>query len=176
MPDFFPSDDITGIPRARFYAAPLDYKAITDSFEFQDGGKTFNESGVPANAPRKWEYAYTCLDPDQAVQFDDFFNAVRYSQVFYFRDKYGVVWDNVRIEDYQRTHDAHKSWCVNVFFTLVGFGSQPVIITPLDVPTGFVAISVTSTSVTLDWDTPPEDVVFGGVPVVFGGVDVIYSA
>lgn len=118
----FPNDQITGIPRARFYAAPPDFPAVTDSWEYADGGRDFNE--VSDTPPRRWEYFYTGLSPAQAFQFDEFANTVRRSVPFDFTDPYGVTWTNVFIEDYKRYHDAHKSWIVTVEFYLVGYGSE----------------------------------------------------
>src|SRR5690242_10467067 len=104
---YFPSSDITGIPKSRFYAAPPDYDQITDSWQYEDGGRDFNEVAPPANAPRRWEYGFTGLTPEQAKIFDDFYDAVRKVTPFDFRDKYGVVWSNVYVEDYSRAHEAH---------------------------------------------------------------------
>lgn len=114
---YFPSDDIVPMKRTRFYAEPPDYGVITESYEFADGGRTFNEKAD--NTVRRWQYEYSYLEPHEAVIFDAFFDAVRYSRPFKFRDKYGVVWDNVRVESYNRTHDGHKSWNSFVSFALV---------------------------------------------------------
>jgi hypothetical protein len=122
----FPSDYYTGIPRSRFYAEPPDFDKITDSWEYADGGKDFNE--VADNPPRRWEYEYilisaTNTDPASAAQFDTFYNTVRKSTPFNFLDKYGDVWNNVYVEDYSRTHQAHKPWVVFIKFKLVGYNS-----------------------------------------------------
>lgn len=125
VPLRFPDDSMLTFRRSRFYAAPPDYDSITDDFEFEDGSKTFNE--VADNAPRRWEYEYGNCTPDEVVVFDEFYNQVRKIKPFYFRDKYGVIWDNVRVERYSRQHQAHKSWTNAVAFDLVGYNSTGVL-------------------------------------------------
>jgi len=125
IPLYFPSDDFIGIRRRRFYAESPMYSKITDSIEFEDGGKTFNE--VADNAPRRWEYNYKLVntsgstDPAAVRLFDEFYDLVRLSKPFYFTDKYGTVWDNVRVESYDRDHDAHKSWKQEIKFRLIRY-------------------------------------------------------
>lgn len=119
VPLIFPSSDIVGYGRSRFYAAPQDWQKITDSYEFEDGGKTFNE--VSSVAPQRWEYEYLGKSPDEANVFDAFDAQARRANPFKFRDKYGTLWDNVRIERYERTHDKHKSWSNDVKFDLVKY-------------------------------------------------------
>lgn len=128
LPFYFPDSVMTGIPRRRFYAQPKDWEKITDDFEFEDGGMAFNE--IALDAPQRWEYQYqihhqgvgtVSKDPEQLPIFDEFWNQARRKNPFYFRDKYGVTHSNVRVESYERTHDAHKPWDMNVNFTLVKF-------------------------------------------------------
>lgn len=127
LPLYFPSDDFMNFRRRRFYAEPPMYSKITDSFEFEDGGRTFNESGD--EAPRRWEYDYNLVntsgatDPPEVRLFDEFYETVRLSQAFNFTDKYGTVWDNVRIESYDRDHDTYKPWRQTVRFKLVRYPS-----------------------------------------------------
>lgn len=161
MPTYFPSADITGIPNSRWYAAPLDYQAITENYEFEDGGKDFNEVAPAANAPRRWQVGFMCVGAThaeaktQADVYEDFFNTVRYSQPFRFTDKYGDVWDNVFVEDFKKEHDSHKSWVISVTFGLVGYGSAVVDATP---PGTISDLSATPSGLgaELDW-TPPTD-------------------
>lgn len=115
---FFPSDDYLDYRRSRFYAEPVDYDRITQSYEFEDGGRTFNESGTP---PLRWEYDYLARTPAQALVFDEFWNHARKANTFNFLDKYGTVHENVRIESYNRAHEAHKSWRNDVRFKLVKY-------------------------------------------------------
>jgi hypothetical protein len=125
LPLYFPSDDFVPYKRRRFYAEPPMYSKITDSFEFEDGGKTFNE--VADVAPRRWEYNYkfnnsaASTDPYEVRLFDEFNDAVRMSTPFNFTDKYGTVWDNVRIEGYDRDHSAHKAWSQEIKFRLIRY-------------------------------------------------------
>lgn len=126
FPLYFPSDNFIDLKRRRFYAEPPMYGKITDSFEFEDGGRTFNE--VADNAPRRWEYDYiiqnsvgTATDPGEVRLFDEFYDQIRLARSFNFTDKYGTTWDNVRIESYDRDHDKHKPWRQTVKFKLVRY-------------------------------------------------------
>jgi hypothetical protein len=126
---YFPTDQITGIPRRRFYAEPPDYDKITDRWEYEDGGKDFNE--VASNAPRRWEYEFDLLshnntDPLSVAIFDNFNAAARRANPFYFTDKYGVTHYPVFIEEYSRTHQRHLPKVQLVRFKLVGYNTQIV--------------------------------------------------
>jgi hypothetical protein len=126
---YFPNDIITGIPRTRFYAEPRDWSAVTDDWEYEDGGKDFNE--VSSNAPRRWEYHFTLIsdtstDPATVDIFENFNDAARRANPFYFTDKYGATHYPVYIEEYSRTHDAHKPWTQFVQFKLIGYNSEVV--------------------------------------------------
>lgn len=143
----FPSTQITDIPRNRFYVE-RDYEQITDSWEYEDGGKDFNEVADAAVAPRRWQYVYDGLTPEQAEQFDEFNDDVRLVTPFTFIDKYDVAWSNVFIKEYKRTHEAHKSWVVRVEFNLVGYNSQiltapTVSLTDVDLVAGDVVVTGT---------------------------------
>ncbi len=132
VPLYFPSKDLvegptrsidTGPVNNRFYEEPPDYGKVTDSWQYEDANEDFNE--VASSAPRRWEYGYkiwkggniAAADAYRAI-FDEFYNQARKANPFYFRDKYGKVWENVRIEDYDRNHSAHKSWEHDVLFRL----------------------------------------------------------
>lgn len=125
LPLYFPSDEFMNFKRRRFYAEPPMYSKITDSYEYEDGGKTFNE--VADSAPRRWEYDYVLVnttsptDPGEVNIFNEFFNEIRMARSFNFTDKYGTVWTDVRIEDYDRTHEAHKPWRQTVKFKLIKY-------------------------------------------------------
>jgi hypothetical protein len=119
LPFYFPSDDLMQFKRSRFYAQPPNWEKVTDSFEFEDGGKTFNE--VASIAPRRWEYDYLGRKPDEVIIFDEFYNQARLANPFIFRDKYGKEWTNVRVENYNRDHDAHRSWVNDTKFKLVKY-------------------------------------------------------
>ena len=121
----FPSYSITGTRPAREMELAPDWRSVTDDYEFEDGRKDFNE--VAATAPVRWEYEVICNGATAAQArsaasvYHDFFNTYRHSQPFDFTDKFGTTWSDVRIEEYERRHDAHKSWVVFVKFVLVSY-------------------------------------------------------
>jgi hypothetical protein len=119
LPFYFPSDDLLDFKRSRFYTEPPRYQDITDNYEFEDRGRTFNE--VADTPPRKWEYDYLRRTPAQTVIFDAFWDAARIVHPFIFLDKYGTEWTDVRIESYSRQHEKHMSWKNDVEFKLVRF-------------------------------------------------------
>lgn len=126
LPLYFPDASLltntTIIVPTRFREVPPEWEAITDSWRYEDGDEDFNE--VAPNAPRRWEYNAQVVGGSQAqvdayrAIFDGFNDAARRANAFYFRDKWGQVWDSVRVEDYARDHDAHKSWTHSVAFRL----------------------------------------------------------
>jgi hypothetical protein len=124
IPLFFPSSDLieegTAI-RNRFYPVPRGWDDITEEYEFEDANKTFNEHGD--DAPRRWEYRYVNVTKAQAQLFDVFQDTARRANTFYFKDPEGYIWDNVRVEEYDRNHDAHKRWVHTVDYRLVGYNS-----------------------------------------------------
>lgn len=119
VPLVFPSDDYLEFRRHRFYAEPPRYQDITDTYEFDDRGRTLNE--VADTPPRRWEYQYTGLTPEQVSVFDGFWDAARIVKPFTFRDKHGTDWSDVRIERYNRAHERHVSWQNTVEFDLVRY-------------------------------------------------------
>jgi len=125
LPFYFPSDDFMNFRRRRFYAEPPEHEKITESYEYEDGGKTFNEVGDVS--PRRWEYEYmltnntASTDPPEIKIFDEFNDQARKVNPFNFTDKYGTVWENVRIDKYERSHESHKPWRQNVKFDLVKY-------------------------------------------------------
>lgn len=140
MPTYFP-DTVTGAIVQHWDAMPFDWKQVTDDYEYQDGGKDFNE--VSSVAPRRWRIEMVIPTTSHTAtkalfdQYDTFFNDVRYSLPFIFTDKYGTAWSDVRIEDYDRHHEGHKSMIVFVNFTLVGsVDTEDVTGSLIDVPGG----------------------------------------
>ncbi len=119
----FPTPNLTGIGYARFFADVPDYKKNTVSHEYDDGGKSFNETSD--YAPRMWEVEFNCTGFNHAESksktdiFDAFYNQARFSGTFNFTDKYGETHPGVRIDDYNRSHSAHKSWSQECKFRLV---------------------------------------------------------
>jgi hypothetical protein len=116
----FPNAASTGIAYKHYDELPRDFSAVTDSYEFEDSGRTFNRR--TSNPPRVWNIEFKGhLTKTQTDQFDDFWETVGIDVPFDFVDKYGVTWANVRVKDYSRSHQAHKAWDKKVAFTLVSF-------------------------------------------------------
>jgi len=151
----FPSFTFTGIRPAREQESAPDWDKITDSYEFEDGGKTFNE--VASVAPIRWEYevvlpaASAAAAKAAASVYHNFNNTVRRSTPFNFTDKFGAVWTNVYIESYSRTHDAHKSWIVSVKFGLISFLGTTLDTTPPTVPSGLATTTISDTEISLTY-------------------------
>jgi hypothetical protein len=115
----FPNNTISGHRYRHYKAEPRDFGGVTDSWEYEDGGKDFNRrTSSPA---RRWRIEYGPLTAAQAAVFDTFWESVGIDVTFDFTDKAAVNWTNVRIESYERTHDAHKSWRNFVTFVIVKY-------------------------------------------------------
>lgn len=140
MPTTFPHISLTDAILQYWDAMPPDWQQITEKYEYEDGGEDFNE--VADSAPKRWRYEVVCNGATHAQAkaiadiYDTFFDLVRYSQPFDFEDKYGTTWSNVRIEEYTRSHDAHKSWVIFCRFTLKGNSADYTDIDAPSVPTG----------------------------------------
>lgn len=121
----FPTPGMTGIAYRHFREVPYDWSAITETFEYDDRGRDFNE--VSDAPPREWVVEFDCVSHTHALAksqyeiFDEFWNAVRISRTFSFTDKYGTTHTNVRVKDYSRSHAGHKSWQNSVAFQLVKY-------------------------------------------------------
>lgn len=125
VPLYFPTADLLTdtniVVPSRFDDLEPDWDKITDKWEYEDGNSDRNE--VASTAPRGWEYGAICYgDAGQAYAyreiFDQFNNQARRANPFYFRDKWGQVWQDVFIKNYKSSHDAHKSWVHNISFEL----------------------------------------------------------
>jgi hypothetical protein len=114
----FPDPSITGIDYARYYEVPADYSEVTYTNDYEDGGRSFNQSGTP---PKRWEVEFTGLDPDEAEIFDIFHDLVKMVGTFDFTDPASVTYSDVRVESYERTHNEHRSWINTVRFTLTQY-------------------------------------------------------
>jgi hypothetical protein len=128
VPFYFPDDDLISHPRLRFNEIEKGWDEVTDSYQFEDGGRTFNT--VASNSPRRWEYEYNIWhtgvntasrDPELHDLFREFWNTAQLAYPFYFRDKYGETHSDVRIQSYSNTSDAHKAWIRRVRFELVQY-------------------------------------------------------
>lgn len=123
---YFPSLDLltgTDIVRGRHYAEPRDWGEVTEEYEYEDSNKDFNQFG--SNPPKRWHIRYTNVSPALANFFDVFSDTVGISRPFFFKDKDGYVWSNVRIERGGYTRDLRTDTAPDrvVEFKLVGFNS-----------------------------------------------------
>lgn len=85
-----------------------DYKAVTGSHEYQDGGRSFNRyGGAP---PITWRLVYTGLSAAEAALFDEHHDTYEISETFTFVDKWGDSNTNVQYLEYVKSHEANKSW------------------------------------------------------------------
>lgn len=116
----FPDPTITSIPYEHFDDMPRPWGDIEDSYEFEDGGRTFNRR---ADSPvTEWRLDMQGgLTLAQTRLFDTFWDAVGTSRPFSFTDKYGTTHTNVRVKEYSRSHEAHKSWSRRVSFSLIKY-------------------------------------------------------
>jgi hypothetical protein len=159
IPLYFPSSDLIGegvvsdggVIRNRFYNVPREWEPVTESYEFEDSNKTFNEFGD--DPPRRWEYRYQNVSKQQTTLFDVFNDTARKANPFYFKDPEGYVWSNVRLERYVRDHDAHKRWVHEVNIGLVGYGSVSTYEEPPPPPEAPLTFTGTesATDVELEW-------------------------
>lgn len=118
MPSF-PNSASTGLFYKHYDERPRDWESVTDMYEYEDGGRDFNERTT--SPAREWEIDYGPLRKSQSDQFDTFWETYRLSGTFDFVDKYGVTWNGVRIKSYSRSHPEHRSWRKTVSFVLVKY-------------------------------------------------------
>lgn len=151
----------------RYVEVPKKHEKRTNTFEYDDGGKDYNT--ISDGLPEAWDYGVKIAESNARQAdayrtiFDRFSDAVGVNQPFYFRDKYDVVWSDVRVTDYSRTHDAHKSWVFDVLFNLESdlYEStsvyDPIDEVAPDTPGPFTVIEGTETpSIHLEWDASPD--------------------
>lgn len=116
----FPYPDLTGIYYEHFNDKPQDWPEITDSYTYEDGGRTFNRRSD--STTREWDLRFMRgLSKAQTDIFDAFWDAVGIDRTFSFTDKYGTEWENVRVKNYSRAHEGHRSWDRQAAFTLVKY-------------------------------------------------------
>lgn len=112
----FPDPTLTGIKWRRFKELPLNWDDMTDTYEFEDGGRTFNDrTDTP---PIEWEIGFQGLTRAQLDIFDEFNRAARRSRSFSLVDKWGETHTGVRIKSYNSDHDDYRSWRHECFFRL----------------------------------------------------------
>jgi hypothetical protein len=115
----FPPAGASGILYKHYDLLPNDWAALTDSFEFEDGGKTFNVRA--AATPKRWQVDFGALTTAQANVFDAFWDTYGIAKAFTFLDKLGVTQTGVRIESYSRSHPEHRTWRTECHFVLVKY-------------------------------------------------------
>ena len=116
----FPEPNLTGILYEHYDELPRPWGDIADKYEFEDGGVTFNRR---ADSPiREWRLDMIGgLTKAQTLLFDEFWNAVGNDRSFSFTDKDGTVHTGVRVKEYSRSHEAHRSWSRRVSFRLIKY-------------------------------------------------------
>lgn len=115
----FPSPVITGIGWSRFYQLPNEWDKVTAEHVYEDDGRSF--STTTDTPPKRWQVSFDGLTQDEADMFDAFADEVRRTKTFDFTDKWGVKHEGVRVTEYSRSHDAHKSWVHSVNFSLARY-------------------------------------------------------
>lgn len=157
LPLYFPSADIVPIVGpSRFYDVPQNYKEITDTWEYEDATKDFNE--VADDAPKRWEYHYAGVSKQQKIIFDEFWRQARLVNSFYFKDREDYVWSNVRVEEYNRNHPGHMRWKHEAQYNLVGYNSESVYEPPPEE----------------EGEVPDGALLFDGDPVLFDGDSITF--
>lgn len=116
---YFPDQAATGILWSRFDEEPLPWDNVTISNEYDDGGRSFNT--ITDDPTKFWTIEFTGLTPEEAEIFDVFNDAARRDRTFSLVDKYGTTHTGVRILDYSRSHEGHKSWSKDVSFRLAKY-------------------------------------------------------
>lgn len=122
IPLVFPTPDVIGLKGwARFYDEPRKWRDITTVHTYQDKGVSFNRSAD--TPPRKWEVIFALNNKPLAKRqiLDDFADVAGIDTPFTFTDKYGVTWEDVYIENYDRNHPGHESWKQTVKFDLIKY-------------------------------------------------------
>ena len=116
----FPEPNITGILYEHYDAMPRPWGDIADKYEFEDGGVTFNRR---ADSPiQEWQLDMIGgLTKYQTALFDEFWDAVGNDRTFSFTDKDGTTHTGVRVKEYSRSHEAHRSWSRRVSFRLIKY-------------------------------------------------------
>jgi hypothetical protein len=175
FPDATFMPQITGreIIKNREEEIPKSWPDVWDTFKYDDGFADFNSVGD--DAAKRWEYVYVNVPKEQKRALDAFWDQAQIGNPFYFKDKYDVLWSDVRVESYDRGRESRNVWST-VTFNLIGYGSTPVI-DDATAPTAPVITGTSSTSstITVTW-SPSSDsgVVFGLPPVEAGDLGADY--
>lgn len=123
MPLVFPHPGILPVHDTGYYShfreQEQDFDAITVHHEYDDGGRSFNETSD--TAPRRWDLEINGVSYAQARIYDEFSYQARKAQTFSFTDKFGETHSGVRVESYSRKHNKNQNWLNDVKFTLVKY-------------------------------------------------------
>lgn len=90
MANEFPSPAMGGPLYAKYLKHPKDYREITVSAKFEDGGMDFNESA--SDAPQRWTFIYKGLTQTQAKVILDHYNTNRLSALFTLQEPRNDPW------------------------------------------------------------------------------------
>lgn len=116
---YFPDPTTTDIWWARFDDEPQPWASVTSVHEYEDRGRSFNVA--TDTPPQFWEIEFNGLTKEEAEIFDAFNSAARMDRTFSLIDKYGETHTGVRIVEYARSHEGHKSWSKSVRFRLAKY-------------------------------------------------------
>ncbi len=120
LPLYFPDPTMTGILYEHFDNMPRDWGSVTQSYEYEDRGRTFNR--ITDNPRNEWSLDLIGgLSANQTALFDAFWDLVGIDVPFTFVDKFGVSWTDVRVMSYSRSHDKHQWNNRRVSFQLVKY-------------------------------------------------------
>ncbi len=109
---------MSGIVFEYFEEIPYDMKAITDEYEFEDGGKSFNRR--TSTPPRRWVLrTMPNLDLTTAGYFKTFWETKGIDVTFSFLDRAGTTHNNVRFESFTCTHEGRKTSMFQAIMTIV---------------------------------------------------------
>lgn len=105
---------------SRLYQVPFKLASVTHSHTYADETKTFNRTApLP---PRRWEVEFNGITAAKAQVLDIFSENVGIDVPFNFYDyRRDETYSGVRIENYDRTHEGHRSWSNNCRFDLVKY-------------------------------------------------------
>jgi hypothetical protein len=164
---------------ARYYKAAPDFSFVTASHTYQDGSVSYNE--LADTCRQEWELVFQfdrrdTSDAARMAAFDKHYAERRTSRSFYFREKDGIISSGVFYKDYQKSHEAHKSWIQIRRIALLAPSYQiPATDTPPPgVPANLKATPAGTNAFVLSWNASSGGA--AGYRVRFEGVNgVVYD-
>lgn len=160
------SYDFNNLIPSKYLEAELDYDAVTEDVEYQDGGKNFAENSD--TFPRRWLFEYNSLTNAQAAAIDAVYNTYRKANSFSFTDKNGNVFTDCYFERFNKDHDGHKSWIQKRRFSIVKYDAEippELDLTAPSIPTNVAASQVSTTSFNVTWAASTDNVAVAGYKV-----------